>query len=171
MVLTKGQHFKKHIQKARDMRKSQAHISGSSTREMEIQGTESNGRKLQQQRSNTFSSCPSQRFIYPGTTMDSIFDQLSIQEFQSAAQAVVSHWIQVTHQCVSNILSRRYRFWSWYNLIIALFHDTVAVIVKQWKAAQIGFGPWKILRYWIRQGDSATFHRYETLLFVKFKTL
>ena len=95
MVLTKGQHFKKHIQKARDMRKSQAHISGTSNREVEIQGTEISGRKLQQQRANAFSNCPSQRFIYPGTTMDSIFDQLSIQEFQSAAQAVVSSWIQV----------------------------------------------------------------------------
>ena len=96
MVLTKGQHFKQHIKKMADIKARESRSTGLRDRQTERQSAKplhsghDSGRKLQQQRSNVFESCPAARYIYPGTTMDSIFDQLSVLEFQSAAQAVVS---------------------------------------------------------------------------------
>lgn len=48
-------------------------------------------RELLQQRANQFNECPTEDYIYSGSTMDSIFDELSVDEFQSAIEYVVRH--------------------------------------------------------------------------------
>ena len=48
-------------------------------------------RQLQQQSSNQFNACPMADYIYSGATMDSIFDELSVDEFQSVIEYVVRH--------------------------------------------------------------------------------
>lgn len=47
-------------------------------------------RSLQQQTSNQFDACPATDYIYSGPTTDSFFDELSVNEFQSAIEFVVS---------------------------------------------------------------------------------
>jgi len=49
-------------------------------------------RNLQQQSSNQFNACAAQDYIYSGPTMDSIFDELTVKEYQSVTQLVVSHF-------------------------------------------------------------------------------
>ena len=52
-------------------------------------------RSLQQQYSNMYNACPAQRYIYSGNTMDSIFDALTVDEFESAAAFVVGSLVRV----------------------------------------------------------------------------
>ena len=57
-------------------------------------------RSLQQQYSNVYDACPAQRYIYSGPTMDSIFDALTVDEFESTAAFVVwSLFRMVTRPC------------------------------------------------------------------------
>jgi len=61
---------------------------GRSAREAHRQ--KQHARKLQQQQSsNQFDACPTQDYIYSGPTMDSIFDELTVQEYQSVTEFVV----------------------------------------------------------------------------------
>ena len=46
-------------------------------------------RQLQQQSANQYNACPMADYVYSGPTMDSIFDELTVDEFQSAIEFVV----------------------------------------------------------------------------------
>ena len=50
----------------------------------------SGGRTLLQQQANQFSACPMTDYVYSGPTMDSIFDELSVEESQRAVEYIVS---------------------------------------------------------------------------------
>ena len=54
-------------------------------------------RQLQQKRSNQFNACPTADYIYSGPTMDSIFDELSVDEFQTAVEYVVRYPMYPIH--------------------------------------------------------------------------